>query len=322
MKGKRGIEFNFAVLFSIIIGALIIFLAIYASTRAIRTGTSEQQASLTKQLTIIFDPMETGIASGKASSFSFTEESRVYNECFNDNNFGYQRFSFSIKNFNKWGERNTGQRIYNKYVFSSSLEEGKKAYIFSKPFEFPFKVSEVILFTTKNYCFHNSPSFIREEVLSMNIQNIKIKESQNCSSSDTHVCFGTLSYSDCSILVTPSCVNNCDYDYGEYEYGRIKKSEREVYYYSPALLYAGIFSSVDIYECNIKRLMQRASSQATLYAKQSYFINNKCGAVPKEDLLQLSSRALSIQSSSALQTIIPLVKEINELNSETSCELW
>ena len=69
---KRGIEFNFAVLFSIIVGAMIIFLAIYSASKIIHTGSSESQSSLTKQLTIIFDPMETGIASGKYKPFSFS----------------------------------------------------------------------------------------------------------------------------------------------------------------------------------------------------------------------------------------------------------
>jgi hypothetical protein len=311
---KRGIEFNFAVLFSIIVGAMIIFLAIYGSSRIIRTGTSEQQSSITKQLTIIFDPMETGIASGKSNSFLFTEESRLYNECFNEGDFGSQRFSFSIKSFGKWGEKNLGQRVYNKYVFSDKIEEGKKAYVFSKPFNFPFKVSELIFISTKTYCFYNSPNFIREEVLSMGIENIKIKESQNCSASDTNVCFGAYPLSvTCQILVTSD---------SDYEYGSIKKSDKTIEYYSPALLYAGIFSSPEIYECNVKRLMQRASSQAILFGKESFFVNEKCGMVAQEELNLLSDKTLSLQYSSALKTIVPIVKQVDELNSAASCELW
>jgi len=308
---KRAIEFNFAVLFSIIVGAIIIFLAIYSSFKVIHTGTSEQESSLTKQLTIIFDPMETGIASGKYSSVSFSENSRIYNECSNEGEFGYQRFSFSTYSLGKWGEKNLGQKINNKYVFSEKVEEGKKAYLFSKPFNFPFKVSELIFFTTKTYCFQNAPDFIKDEVTSMEIQNIKLG---NCSSSDIKVCFGTGS---CDIKVIPKCNNDCG-DFSEYEYGEVIKSNKTLTYYSDSLLYAAIFSSPEIYTCNVNRLMKRLASQAELLGKESYYVSTKCGVIPREDLLKLSSSALS----SSLQETGKLAKEINEKNNAASCELW
>jgi len=308
---KRGIEFNFAVLFSIIVGAMIIFLAIYSASKIIHTGSSESQSSLTKQLTIIFDPMETGIASGKYKPFSFSENSRVYNECFPEGDFGSQRFSFSIQSFNKWQEKNLGQKVSNKYVFSDKIEEGKKAYIFSKPLNMPFKVSELIFFTTKTYCFFNAPDFIKDEVESMSIQNIKI---ENCSSSDVKVCFGGTG-TKCNVTVIAS-------DTGDYEYGKIKRDNKEIYYYSSALMYAGIFSNPEIYECNVKRLMKRISAQAILYGDESYFINNKCGAVAKEELAGLSSSASSLTSSSGLQAVANVAKDVNEKNIAASCELW
>jgi hypothetical protein len=143
----------------------------------------------------------------------------------------------------------------------------------------------------------------------MSIKNIKIG---NCSSSDIKVCFGQ--DSSCDVIVTPLCLENCHYDYGGYEYGKIKKGTKSVEYYSSALLYAGIFSSPDIYECNVKRLMQRASAQCSLLSEKSFFANEKCGFVSRENLLPLSS--------SALRTLIFKVKELDELNLAASCQLW
>src|SRR3989344_2803023 len=57
-----------------------------------------------------------------------------------------------------------------------------KFYIFSKPFEFPFKVSDLIYLTSENekYCFDNAPENIAEEILQLNQGNL----AANCSKVD------------------------------------------------------------------------------------------------------------------------------------------
>jgi hypothetical protein len=124
------------------------------------------------------------------------------------------------------------------------------------------------------------------------------------------------------MTVTPLCLDNCDENYGEYDYGKITKGGKTIEYYSPALMYAGIFSDTTIYECNVKRLMKRLSSQALLYGDESYFINTKCGAVAKEELQALSVSALSLQSSSGLSDVANIAKNVNEKNIAASCALW
>ncbi|MEM3405701.1 MAG: hypothetical protein QW117_01870 [Candidatus Pacearchaeota archaeon] len=314
---KRGLEFNFAVLFSIIVGIAILLLAVYFSMKIISIGSLEQESSKTTQLLILFDPMETGISSGKYELYSLKEDSKIYNECFNDNEFGYQKFSLSSKILGKWQEKNIGQRIYNKYIFSSQVEEGKKIHFFSKPFNFPFKVSELIFISTENYCFYNTPDFIKEEIEVMKIKNIKLN---NCSSSDIKVCF--YSGVNCNITVIPLCQIDCEY--GNYEYGKVKHSNgKEVYYYGDSLLYGAIFSSPEIYECNFKRLMYRASQQAKLLSEESYFISTKCQTIPKEELFLFSEDFFNIKNSSELSiNIINKMKNINKKNEIALCNLW
>ena len=69
------------------------------------------------------------------------------------------------KDFNKWGDVSVDVGFENKYIFSDREVEGKKFYVFSKPFEFPFKVTDLIYMTSslKKYCFVNAPEDIEEE---------------------------------------------------------------------------------------------------------------------------------------------------------------
>ena len=76
---KKGFEFSFAWLFAIIVGAVIIFLAIFASTRFIRTGRYQMDTITAEQLSIIFEPLETGLASGKSNIAELKAETRIYN---------------------------------------------------------------------------------------------------------------------------------------------------------------------------------------------------------------------------------------------------
>ena len=55
MKDKRGIELSFSIIFAIIAGAVILFLAIYAAIRFIDIGNTQGQTVATKELSIIFN---------------------------------------------------------------------------------------------------------------------------------------------------------------------------------------------------------------------------------------------------------------------------
>ena len=75
-------------------------------------------------------------------------------------------------------ERGVEIPVYNKYIFSKQALEGKKFYLFSKSFEFPFKVSEIIFISNEDYCFIEPPGNIEDEISSIKnqggMQNINI----------------------------------------------------------------------------------------------------------------------------------------------------
>lgn len=319
---KKGFEANFAVIFSIIVGAIILFIAIYAAMKFVNTGSSVEASTITKELTIVFDPMETGLASGiRPLPITFKDEVKIYDDCYNDNDFGYQKFAVSLKKFNKWQEKNPGKKVNNKYIFSDKVEQGKTMYYFSKPFEMPFKVSEIIFLTTKTYCFPGEvPKFIEDDIgiNGLELENFKFG---NCSSSDIKICFG--GGAGCNVNVYGLC-SDCDSDYEQYEYGKVVKGSSSVYYYK-SLLYGAIFSDSTTYECNVKRLMQRVSSQASLYGKESDLLTVKsCGAVDSNSLNNFETSALRLTNSRTLTEPL-FIQQINDLenkNQGASCELW
>ena len=97
MINKKGFEFSFGWLFAIIVGAVIIFLAIYATTNLIKTEREIQDTELGKQLGIILNPIETALETGKASKISFPLETRLYNDCSLQGTFGSQKISTATK---------------------------------------------------------------------------------------------------------------------------------------------------------------------------------------------------------------------------------
>jgi len=314
MKSKRGFEFSFAWIFAIFVGAIIVFIAIYAASRFIATGTYQIETVTAKELSIIFEPLETGLAAGKSSIVNLREDTRIYNKCYDTGSFGRHRISLSTRGIGTtWKKPGGDILIPNKYLFSDDVEEGRTIYFFSKPFEMPFKVSEIIFLTTKSYCFLNAPEEIEDEVTGLILQNIKL---DNCSDLDVRVCFG--GGEGCDIQVTGICFGDCE---SSYDYGFVEK-DGESLFYEGSLIYAAIFSSKEIYECNVKRLMKRLVQQALLFEDEAFFLAGKCGSLPSAGLIQLVSIARALENSKDLVLVRDIAKEVEEQNDAAQCSLW
>ena len=115
---KKGLEFSFTWIFALIAGAAILFFAIYAATRVVQTSKYEVSTVTAKELSIVFEPLETGLATGKSLQVSLTQETRLYNDCFDVGIFGEQRISLAAKKGKTWGKPGAAIPINNKYIFS------------------------------------------------------------------------------------------------------------------------------------------------------------------------------------------------------------
>lgn len=298
---RRGFEFSFAWMFAVIVGAVIIFLAIYASIKFIKTEGEISETEIGKEIGILLTPVETSGETGRASTISLLEKAVINNECSNRGNFGSQKISVGD------GVPST---FYNKYIFSSDEIKGKNLYVFSKSFNFPYKVADVMFIWSDegSYCFINPPDEIEEEITDLDLKNVEVVSSKEECVNDKIVCFSSL---------------GCDVDVflGERS---VSKDGKKVYYsdeFDASLIYGSIFADPEIYECQVERLMKRASELALLYRDKIKLIEKAgCSSVLEEDLTALSQ--IQVSSSAELSSLEILAKEIRRKDGQSLCEIF
>ena len=308
MNKKGFLQISFAWLFALIIGAFILFLAIYASTKIVKTEQLSLDAETAKEIGVLLNPLETGFETGKTTSIKLPSETRIHNRCNNDGFFGRQIIRVSQKSFDEWSDTNVNVGFSNKHIFSENYVEGKKFFIFSKPFNFPFKVADLIYITSseKKYCFSNAPKEIENEISNLNQENLF---SDSCPSESIRVCFA--SGSSCDIVV----------NYGA---RYVDKNNERMYFYSNSLMYAAVFSDKEIYECQLKRVMQRGEQLALIYKDKAQFISREgCTTNLDQELLELSNVENQLDNSQNLNNyMINLANELETKNNLEECKLW
>ncbi len=290
-------------MFAIIIGTAIIFIAVYAATKLIGTGEKISDTETGKQIGILLSPVETSIEEGKSATISLVEEARITNICNENGNFGSQKIKVG------GGVPST---FYNKYIFSEDEINGRKLYVFSMPLKMPFKVADMtIVYSDKErYCFITPPNDIKKEIESLGLTNVNVSISKaECISEARTVCF---SGEDCDINVFE-------------EYNSIEKDGERVYYesrFGNALLYGAIFSSDEIYECQLKRLMKRTSELSLIYLEKGSLVYEKgCVSNSEQELIKLSEVS-GISNSQELINVINAATEVENKNDEALCKLF
>jgi len=307
VMNKKAIEMGFNWIFALIVGAAILGLAIYGATQFIKTSEEALYTESAAKLISLLDPFETGLASGKSSQINFKKSTRTYYECdeFSNQPFGRQTISFSEQTIgDAWGDPGNPISIKNKYVFAENIVEGKNLYIFSKPFEAGFKVADLIMISSDEYCFYKAPSEIQKEIENLNIKNIEFVDNlENCTGG-VSVCWGA---DDCDIKITAN---------------RVVKNNRELYY-TGDLIYAAIFSSPEIYECNLKRLKNKFNELSLIYLDKMNIIQQYgCGTGISLNLDIMRNQ--EINSSKDVISWINGAETLDKINQGASsgCKLW
>jgi len=305
-KFKKGaLEISFGWLFAIIAGGVILFLAIYFSSKLIQTGTETVSAETGKEIAVLLNPLETSFESVQTTSITIPSETRIHNGCDLVGTFGEQFIRLDQKSFNKWIQTDVNVKTNNKYIFSNEEIEGEKFYLFSKPFNFPFKVADLIYMTSSKdrYCFINAPTEIEEEIERLKQENLLI---ENCSDEDIEVCFN----------------GNCEINVDYFERA-VEKDGKRVYFEGDALMYAAIFSEKEVYECQLKRLMWRLREISNLYQDKEIIIaEKKCENNLRLDLNELSNLADNLENSGELIIVKMKAEDIEMKNNARRCVLW
>jgi hypothetical protein len=310
-KKKAALEISFGWLFALIAGAIILFLAIYLSVKLIGSEKEIISAETGKEIGILLNPLETSFESAQTTSISIPAETRIHNSCDESGEFGRQIIQLDQKNFGKWTKTDVNVFFNSKYIFSQAEIEGKKFYIFSKPFSFPFKIADLIYMTSANdvYCFLDAPNDVEEELTNLNQSNLLVKECGR--EGEITVCFGG---EICDISV-------------DYDSGIVEKDGEELYFAGVedkrALMYAAIFSDKDTYECQIKRLIMRVGELSLLYAdKETITAQKGCGENLLGDLEEFSGMAYDLESSEDLGLMGMKAEIIEAKNNGRTCLLW
>jgi hypothetical protein len=308
-KDKKAIEMSFDWIFALLVGAVILFLAIYFVYKISPVLTYKGNTEAATTLTQVFDPLETGSSFSASELISFRTPAKIYLGCDSNINFpfGKETVSFSDKKDKKGGAEIS---INNKYVFSNSLSEGKELVIFSLPFYMPFKIGDSIIMFSDNYCFYNTPNSINETLGNLNLKKINFTDNINNCLGKNIVCFNNWD-NRCNITVI-----------GDEKTGYIEKYGKQMYY-SENLIYAAIFSSPEIYECNIKRLKGRFNELSKVYIEKSQIIEkNGCDSLIVSDLVLMINK--NVSSSKDILYLYDTSKLIDPQNDATDegCRLY
>jgi hypothetical protein len=309
MIKKGAFEISFGWLFALIIGGVILFLAILIATKVINIGRQEVGAETGKEIGVLLNPLEIGFETAKSTSFSIATETKIMSKCEEQGAFGKQSLRLSQKTLGKWEEAGISASFYNKYIFSNE-SEGKMFYVFSKPFEFPFKVADLIYLSSskEEYCFIDSPSNIQDELEALGQDNIKLDE-ENCSDKAIKICFA--SGSDCNIYIS--------YSGGK---GILEKGSENLEFGGDALMYAAIFSDKELYECQLSRLMKRTKELAMLYKDKSIRLKERgCESGLNGDL-DLFIDSLNDFNDNRLTALENIAEDLKIKNSLSECALW
>lgn len=322
---KKGyMEISFGWLFAIITGAVILFLAIFLSTKIINTGQSASGAETQKELGNLFEIFESSFESAKSGEIASNIETRIYNRCDEFPDFGRQFLGVTQKSFNRWPKApliDEMTSFQNKYIFSENPVQAKKFFVFSKQFQTAFKVADLsyIISQDEEYCFVNTPIQVEKELSNFSIENFVFKKNVlECSPESISVCF---SQGKCNVSVSYSSSKDSSFGFIEKD-----NDNTPTYFYSDSLMYSAIFSDKELYECQLKRVLSRSNSLTKLYLRKSdldsYLSCSNVDFILKLD--EFSETLEKYESSLNLSDVSQLIQEINRFNelSQEECKLW
>jgi hypothetical protein len=326
MRGvmKKG-QFNFVWIFAILAGGTILVLAIWGATQTGDTLRFASDTEVGKSISIITDPLQAGFAEGSFGKILFRQETRLNNICLADGRFGKNDISIATRSGigEEWNMAGGAISIHNKYIFSEEENVGRDYYVFSKPFEFPYEINDLIFLMSDRYCFLDSPADIKDEILGLGIENIVL---ENCGAEDKVVCFGgpradmssRQPGQECDSVVYGSCLRDCD---SPYDYGTVSKSSGELEY-AGSLMWGAIFSDRSIYACNVERLMFRTGKIAEILLEKAKLMDARgCNTRMEGDLINWIGKS-SVAGMDDLMFIENIAKDLEKTNSREVCGMW
>ena len=317
----KGIELSFGWIFSLIVGGAILFLAIYAVSQLTDEERRVQQTFTAQELVTRLSMLTTSLESTiRPGNLSFSTQTRITPNCTLGGQFGTQKINVASRSGigAPWNDNGIPAKSSGLYFFSATPSEGKSFSMLVKPILLPFKVGDSVTLWSGVSCFVQPTAEIQEDIALLEGSGNKVmiaNRVQDCARNSTVVCFAVAgnipaAKSACSIIVDVTKKT-------------VEKHGRTVSYIDP-LVYAAIFGDNELYECNVQRIMRRASFLAGLYTEKSAFVASRsqegCSSALQTELAEYRSIAKN-GTSRSLGSLLEKALELDENNPE-ACSLW
>jgi len=101
----------------------------------------------------------------------------------------------------------------------------------------------------------------------------------------------------------------------------VEKRNQIMFFETDALMYAAIFSDKNIYEYQVKRLMQRTNELLLLYDTKAVLLSDQ-GCPQDVNLFVFKSIVNNIQSSEDLVGAANAANDVKRENERAVCRLW
>lgn len=318
VKGAKKAQMEFAWIFAVIVGAMILFLAFYFVGTKLLSQKQEQATVEAQSLDILLNPFSQlgEIATASATPLALQQKHNLIINCISEklNGLGYNEIILARE-----GTEGISRITRDKYIFAEEIET-KKFQALSMPFEMPWRVADIIILWPydKNYCFTNAPQFIKEKLGNVTEQGLNISSIHfdSCPQDSIKVCFGGGS---CDIKV--SITNTAQV------LGSTNKQGSTIYFASEALLYASIFSDTNLYNCNVQRVASRLYYETSVYEEKAKALTQRgCSATFNIAPLKNAAKNIAEKTTSIsqqdMQSLATASQTIEQQNDYADCDLF
>ncbi|MEM4318486.1 MAG: hypothetical protein QW244_01485 [Candidatus Pacearchaeota archaeon] len=300
-KKEKGIKAQlpaFAWIFSIIIGAVILFFAFFFVTQyGKQVAEPTRAAGIESGIAILLEPFAAvgSLVEAQGSILEFPAGSYIEFGCNIDNDYSeIKARNIKEKTFS------LTKKVYDKYLFSQPITTRNKAklFAFSMPIKEPFYIATPIVIVNGKYCFSSLP---------LQYKNTLEKISEKINETDS-----AFNFTSCPSGYIQVNIDWCD---SACNYGYIGKK-----YWFGDLIFPAIFSDELTYNCNLDRMLEREKVLISIYKKKVENLGNKgCPTAGMSSALDnFKTQVDNFQKNKNINNLASLynsIKQIENLNA-------
>lgn len=322
MRERAGIEASFGWIFSLIIGAAVLVLAIIAVRGFVTQEREVQQTFSAQEVANWLATTKSGQeASSVPRNLTFHAVTRLSVSCFSGGEaLGAQELRVRTRSGigEPWQDSGAPARFTQSYVFMQEQAEGKQFHVLVKPIHLPYAIGDAVIVLSEKYCFVSPSGEVEDDLALLQSSSgqgtiASVASIEQCARNSTSVCFvgqeGGVS-TRCQIVVDVRTKS-------------ITTREKQRVNYEDRLALAAIVSSPELYRCQVERMMRRSAELAQLYRKKSELVavqTGGCSAAVQQELAAYEALTRNA-SASHLGTVWQQARQLAAANP-AACPLW